>query len=40
VRTVFSKISDGPDPVFKYRKRVPSETVAYSICPEGDQVRV
>jgi hypothetical protein len=37
---VCSKISAGPDPVFTYRTRVPSETVAYSISPDEDQVRV
>src|SRR6266511_3896108 len=39
VRTVCSKISAvGPEPAFKYLKRVPSPSLAYSISPDGDQV--
>src|SRR6266511_1561942 len=41
VRTVCSKISAvGPEPAFKYLKRVPSPSLAYSISPDGDQVLV
>ena len=40
MRTVCSKISAGPEPAFKYLKRVPSASVAYSISPDGDHVLV
>jgi aryl-alcohol dehydrogenase-like predicted oxidoreductase len=30
----------GPEPAFRYLSRVPSASLAYSISPDGDHVRV